>query len=123
MSYLTGCRLLRCRSLRIQRPANLKADIEQRLAETEKLVTGPTRAVDTYLQWLELEEVITVGMPEIKGSKFCDDERVSYFIENVREAAERYAAVKFEEHKHEIMDLARQWTEESSSGGWQRRGS
>lgn len=112
MGYVTGCGLLRCRSLRIRRPTKLERRTETRLVETENLVTGPTMSDDTYQQWLDLEEYLVYGVPEINGRKFCDDERVIWSIETVREAAVRYDSVKYEQHEREIMGVAGQWIEE-----------
>jgi len=112
MGYVTGCRLLRCRSLHIQRPTKLKRRIEKRLVEIETLVTGPTISDDTYQQWLDLEQYLVHGVPEINGRKFSDDERVIWSIETVREVAVRYNSVEYEQHEREIMNVAGQWIEQ-----------
>jgi len=111
-SYLSGCRFLRCRSLHIERPAAKWGKTEDQLDEIERLVAGRTRVVDTIPKWLELEKDILIDFPPVRGHIFAGDQHVADSMEKAREAAERYDAIEFEEHKHNVLEMAKHWMEE-----------
>ena len=110
---ISRCRILRCRSLRIERPETSIPVIEARLSELEQVVAGPTKAIDTWQQCEELDEYVHFGLPKIERSLFCWDQRVTSVMRAAREAAEQYDVVGFEEQKGQVMEMARQWMKDS----------
>ncbi|KAK5092620.1 hypothetical protein LTR70_001991 [Exophiala xenobiotica] len=109
---LECCRFLRCRSLHIERPATKWGKTEDQLDEIERLVAGRTRVLDTFLKWQELEKDILSDFPPVRGHIFGGDQRVADSMAKAHEAAERYDAIKFEEHKYNVLEMAKHWMKE-----------